>query len=71
MGMYEFKYPFTPPAEDLALEGVTSNGIHFAVYDTFCKEAQGPEEKARTDRRITEIYTRAAQRKFLAEMSKP
>ena len=66
--MFEFKYPFTPPAEDLAMEGVTANGIRFAIYDTFCKEPMTPEQKAEKDRRILEIYRRSAERKYLERL---
>jgi len=65
--MYEFKYPFTPPEEDLVTEVIIGNGIRCTVYDTFCKDFRS-EEKAEKDKKIMEIYTRAAQRKFLEEM---
>jgi hypothetical protein len=63
--MDELKHPFIPPEGDLAMEGVSENGVKWAVYDTLCRDF-GPEEKARADREITEILLRAEQRKLLA-----
>ncbi|MPM11992.1 hypothetical protein SDC9_58343 [bioreactor metagenome] len=63
--MDECKHPFVPPAGDLTMEGVSGNGVKWAVYDTFCRNF-GPEEKTRADREITDILMWAEQRKLLA-----
>ena len=67
--MYEFKYPFEPPEEDLAMEGVANNGVKWKIYDTFCKDF-GLEKKAKADKEIMGIMIRARQRKFITEKMK-
>lgn len=65
--MYEFKYPFVPPAEDLAAEGIAGNGVRWEIYNTFCREF-GTEEKAKLDRSLMDIFIRAEQRKRIERM---
>ncbi len=63
--MDKCKHPFVPPAGDAAMEGVSENGVQWAVFDTLCRDF-GPEDKARADREITEILFGAERRKLLA-----
>lgn len=51
------------------MEGVSADGVRWAVYDTFCKEF-GPGEKARADREILDVFIRADQRKLIADRIK-
>jgi len=64
---YEFKFPWEPPWEDLAMEVTTPNGVKCYIFDTFCKEPPTPEEKAARDQRIYNIYAESARMKFLRE----
>ena len=32
---YEFKFPWEPPWEDLAMEVTTPNGVKCYIFDTF------------------------------------
>lgn len=52
--MYEYKFPFEPPLEDLkmVLEG---DGGTCYIFDTFCKNITN-EQKREADRRILSIY---------------
>lgn len=59
--------PLVPPAEDLVAEGVASNGVRWAIYDTYCKHF-GPEEKEKVDKRIWEIIIRSEEKKLLARL---
>ena len=57
---------FMPPAEDLVMQGVASNGARFYIFDTDCKGwPHSPEEKEEKDRRILEIYARSEAKKRL------
>lgn len=61
--------PSPPPPEDLVAEGVASNGVRWAIYDTYCKNF-GPKEKEEADKRIWEIIIRSEQKKWLERMKK-
>lgn len=52
--MYEFKFPFEPPMEDLKMVVKTEHGTCY-IFDTFCKNVT-PEERAKIDDRIRQIY---------------
>ena len=58
--MYEFKFPFEPPWEDLKMEGTSQSGAKYYIFDTCCKNFT-KADKERTDREICRIYAQAAQ----------
>jgi len=35
--MYEFKFPFEPPLEDLKMTVTAASGAKVFIYDTCCK----------------------------------
>lgn len=57
----EAEQTHTPTGNDPKMEGMTGSGVRWSVYDTYCKEF-GPEEKARADRELYEIFKHARQR---------
>jgi len=64
--MYEFKFPFEPPLEDLKMTVTTASGAKVFIYDTCCKNFT-PEDKARIDKKIIQIYTESALKKAALE----
>lgn len=63
---YEFKFPFEPPWEDLKLQGTTSTGARYYVFDS-CVE-KDPEKRAEIDKRVGLILARAERQKFLQSL---
>lgn len=53
--MYEFKYPFEPPWEDLRMKITTADGIDAYIFDTVCKDLS-EEGKIRLDTELVRIY---------------
>lgn len=64
---YEFKFPFNPPWEDLKLQGETSTGAKFYVFDS-CVE-KDPEKRAEIDQRVGLVLARAERQKFLRSLN--
>lgn len=60
--------PFMPPVEDLVMQGVSSTGAKFYIFDTHCKNPMTPEAKAETDRQILAIYARSERKKLLRKL---
>lgn len=65
--MYEFKFPFEPPMEDLKMVVKTEHATCY-IFDTFCKNTT-PEEKKRIDDEIREIYRKDAIHKAMEDLN--
>lgn len=56
-------------APEVTQRGISSNGVPYALLDTWCSRPDTPEEKTARDTKILEIYTRSQEKKLLKHLA--